>query len=90
VGYYFNDFDSERVTAEDIYNRAGAEIEVDDSVGFHVSAGIEIFVADNTAVNLDFKYVWNEIDLDVNLSDFADEEVDLNAFVAGVGFKYYF
>lgn len=88
VGYYFNDFDSEGVMAGVIYE-AGAEIKVDDSVGYHVSAGVEIFVADNAAVNLDFKYIWNEIEVG-NVPGFTDDEFDANAFVAGVGFKYYF
>jgi outer membrane protein len=89
VGYYFNDFDSERVMTEFIYG-AGAEIDVDDSVGYHVAGGAEYFLSDNFAVNLDFKYMWNEIEAGVNVPGFTDETFDANAFVAGLGFKVYF
>ena len=89
VGYYFNDFDSERVITEFLYGPR-ADIDVDDSIGYHVGGGFELFVSDNAAVNLDLKYVWNQVDADINLSDFGDEEFDVNAFFAGLGVKYYF
>lgn len=79
IGYYFNDFDS---------NRDSPDVEVDDSIGFHVNGGIEVFVADDAAINLDIKYIWNEIDVDLPGS--SDEEFYLNQFVTGIGFKYYF
>jgi opacity protein-like surface antigen len=69
---------------------AGAEIDVDDSVGYHVAGGAEYFLSDNFAVNLDFKYMWNEIEAGVNVPGFTDETFDANAFVAGLGFKVYF
>jgi outer membrane protein W len=81
VGYYFNSIDSDR---------AVAKTDVDNSIGYHVSAGVEIFVAENAAINLDFRYIWNKIDAEVKPPGFADGEFDLNAFVAGLGFKYYF
>lgn len=89
VGYYFNSFDSERVMAEWIYG-AGADIDVDDSIGYHAGGGIEFFVADDFAISLDLKYIWNNVDLDVNIAGVDDDNFDVNVFVAGVGFKYYF
>lgn len=79
VGYYFNDYDPKHPA-----DKATA----DDSFGFHVNAGVEFFLAENYAINLDLKYVWNDV-------DFPDpgeptEEISMDAFVAGIGFKYYF
>ena len=88
VGYYFNDFDSERVITEFLYG-PGADIDVDESIGYHVAGGVEVFVSDNAAINLDLRYVWNEIDAEINLSGFGDEELDVDAFIAGLGFKFY-
>ncbi|UCG79928.1 MAG: OmpW family protein [Desulfobacterales bacterium] len=81
MGYYFNDFDS---------NRDLPDIDVDDSFGFHVNGGIEVFITDDAAINLDIKYIWNEVDVDINLPGSGDEEFKVNAFVAGAGIKYYF
>jgi outer membrane protein len=89
VGYYFNDFDSKRAVAESIYG-PGAKMDVDDSVGYHVDGGVEVFVTEHAAINLDIKYTWNEIEFSVNVPGFDDEEVEANAFIAGAGIKYYF
>jgi outer membrane protein len=89
VGYYFNSFDTNRTVAEFIYG-PGADIEVDDSFGYHVSGGIEYFVTDNAAINVDVKYIWQEVEAGVNVPGFTDEEFDIDTFVAGAGFKYYF
>ena len=79
VGYYFNDFDP-----KDAADKATA----DDSFGFHANAGVEFFFAENYAVNLDLKYVWNDVDFQD--PDDPTQEISMDAFVAGIGFKYYF
>jgi outer membrane protein len=89
VGFYFNDFDTDRPVAEFIYG-PGADIEVDNTYGFHVNTGIEVFVIDNLAINLDIKYIWSDVEAEVNVPGFTDEEFNLNALVTGVGLKYYF
>jgi outer membrane protein len=80
IGYYFNDFDSDS---------GSSNIDVDDSFGFHVNGGLEVFITDDAAINLDMKYVWEEVDVDNNFPG-SDEEFKRNQFVAGVGLKYYF
>jgi len=79
VGYYFNDYDP-----KDAADKATA----DDSFGFHANAGVEFFLAENYAVNLDLKYVWNDVDFQD--PDDTTQEISMDAFVAGIGFKYYF
>jgi len=40
--------------------------------------------------HLDFKYIWTEVEADVNVAGFKDEDIDMDSFVAGLGIKYYF
>ena len=80
VGYYFNDYDPKD---------AADKATVDDSFGFHVNAGVEFFFAENYAVNLDLKYIWNDVDFP-DPDEPTEQEISMDAFVAGIGFKYYF
>lgn len=89
VGYFFNDIDQNDSTIEFIYG-SGANLDVDDSFGFHIGAGVEFFISENAAVNLDFKYIWTEIEAEVNVSGFSDEDLKINPYVLGLGIKYYF
>ena len=88
IGYYLNDFHS-----NDLVRAAlppGGRLDIDDSLGFHINTGVEIFLNERFALNLELKYVWNDTDLKLKFPD-AAEEVDfrLDAFVAGAGFKIY-
>jgi outer membrane protein len=91
VGWYFNSFDTNRPVADIIFG-PGADIEVDDTYGFHVNAGIEVFLNNNLAINFDIKYIWSDVEAEVNGPGFTDEEFDLfdDALVIGVGLKYYY
>jgi outer membrane protein len=86
IGYYINDFD------EDSSISTIANIDVDDSFGWHVGAGLEYFFNDHIAFNLDLKYIMTNIDVDgdVDGTRLRDDKIDADAFTAGVGFKYYF
>lgn len=88
-GYFFNDIDQNDSTIEFIYG-SGAKVDVDDSFGFHVGGGVEVFVSENVALNLDLKYIWTEVETSVNVAGFTDEDMDMDSFVAGLGIKYYF
>jgi len=89
IGYFFNDIDQNDSNIEFIYG-PGAKVDVDDSFGFHVGGGVEVFVSENVALNLDFKYIWTEVETSVNVAGFTDEDLDMDSFVAGLGIKYYF
>lgn len=89
IGYFFNDFDQNDTIIEYIYG-PGADVDVDDSFGWHVGAGVEVFVTENIALNLDFKYIWTEVEADVNVFGFKDEDIDMDSFLAGLGIKFYF
>ena len=90
-GYFFNDFDQNDSTIEFLYG-PGADVDIDNSWGFLVNAGIDFFFTPNVALNFDFKYIWNEVEIGVDGASFPtdDEKFDLNMFVVGGGLKYYF
>lgn len=89
IGYYLNDIS---VSSTFLAVNPGFTIDADDSFGFHIAAGLEWFFTANWALNLDLKYIWNEADFDRRSPSDppATEEIDLDAFVVGIGIKYYF
>jgi outer membrane protein len=89
VGYFINDFDQNDSVIEFIYG-PGADVDVDNTWGYHINGGIDFLFTPNLALNLDFKYIWNEIEADVDRAGFTKEEFDVNMFVVGGGIKYYF
>jgi len=89
LGYYLNNLDTDSTNAALVYG-SGAEIDVDDSFGFHVNGGVEFFIAENYSFNLDLKYLLNKADAKVNVAGFTTEEMSMDAVVVGVGLKYYF
>lgn len=89
IGYYINDAE-----ISDLFSTAvpGTKLSADDSFGFHLAGGLEWFIASNWALNLDLKYTINKADFTLTVPGFAPDsaEFDLNAFIGGVGIKYYF
>jgi outer membrane protein W len=92
VGYYFNKLDKNReVKTETETSKTIVAEEVDDSLGLHVDGGVDWFLTDNFALNLDARYFWTEADITgkENLSSITDE-IDLDSLVLGFGVKLYF
>ncbi len=84
LGYYLNDFDLSD-------SPSGVKVDPDDTFGFHINAGVEYFVNEHFALNLDFKYIWNDVDFIFKDSGTRwKTEFDLDTFYTGVGIKYYF
>jgi outer membrane protein len=88
-GYIFNDFDQDDSLVESIYG-PGADMDIDNNWVYHVNSGCDILFTPNFALNLDVKYIWNTVDIDMNLPGSKKEEFDMNLFVVGAGIKYYF
>jgi len=87
IGYYFNDFDMKSSIP------AGYDVDPDDSFGYHLGGGIEYFFNNHFAFNLDFKYIWSNVDVDLEEPggySVNDKNLDVDFFSAGIGFKYYF
>ena len=88
VGYYFNDFDLANVV---LSSEPGASVDVDNSFGYHLDAGVEYFVTESWALDLDVKYVWNKADFDfIDSTGVETVGIALNSFIAGVSLKYCF
>ena len=90
-GYYFNNFDVNARVKERMLPLYYA-VEVEDSFGFHINGGMEIFATDFLAFDIDLKYVWNNVEYQETMNSIvtADDEFETNAFSAGLGIKYYF
>jgi len=88
LGYYWNSYDINNGIWD-----PGTALYMDNSVGYHVNAGSEVFldVAKKLALNVDFKYVWNKADITAtNAGDRITGSMRLDSFVVGLGVKYYF
>jgi outer membrane protein W len=82
-GWFFNDFDPSPMVAA-----TGIDIEAKDTYGLFVCGGIELFLTDWFAIDINAKYVWTEVKLEAE--GYADDRFDGNAFVGGIGLKLYF
>ena len=83
VAWYFNDFDP-----DPRFYEANLDVEAEDTYGLFVCGGIEFFLTDWFAVDIDAKYVWTKTTL--KAEGFCDEKVHGDAFVGGIGLKLYF
>ena len=104
LGYYFNDFDlsDDAKDAIALYRINNSDptfdldVDVDDSFGFHIDAGVDFFVNSNFALNIDARYFWSQADTkmtETKLSvqkEIGPDDADLDSFIIGVGAKYFF
>jgi len=93
AGYYINGIDKAEEGPADFFSGAPPAVEalVDEVFGFHAAAGIEFFINDHFALNLDVKYIWQETNIGFDGAGFdSSDSSHLDALTAGVGLKYYF
>lgn len=88
VGWYFNSFDQNPLW---IASNPGVNAELDDSFAWLANAGLEFFLTENVAFNIDGKYIWSSPDMNLTGTGYYNTyEIDLDGFVVGVGVKFYF
>ena len=92
AGFYSNDFDLSDVL---LFIDPTTSYDPKSSIGYHVNAGVEFFISERVAFNLDFKYIWNTVEFKatgviVAIGVPASSEIDLNVFITGLGIRYYF
>ncbi|VEN75102.1 conserved exported hypothetical protein [Candidatus Desulfarcum epimagneticum] len=87
-GYHFNDFKIDESYAA---VHSPPDVNVENSFSYHANAGFECFVTPSTAINLDMKYTWHEIDFENSAPSAVKEEaVDMDGLSVGGGLKYFF
>jgi outer membrane protein W len=88
VGYFINKFDESSEAEE---NAEVKDIDIDNSLGLHTNAGLDWFLTDNFALNLDAKYLFTEADIEGEEGDSkVTGDIDFEALTIGSGIKFYF
>ncbi len=98
-GYYMNRFNLDQDII-DAWDALGFNIEekVENAIGYHFGAGIDLFLTKNIALNADVRYCMAKIKASWTLSDqiigtetSGDlEDLNLNSLIFGGGLKFYF
>lgn len=92
VGYYFNDFTTRNREELSDFFALNQSAESDDSIGFHLLGGTEIYITPQYAVCLELKCIFNQAEFEITYPDATVEtkDVALNAAVYSLGIRYYF
>jgi len=98
-GYYLNRFNLDQEIT-DAWDALGFDIEekVENAIGYHIGAGIDLFISKNIALNADVRYFitkikgsWTLTDQIIGTETSGDlEDLNLNSLVFGGGLKFYF
>ena len=67
---------------------SGADIEVDDALGFTLQAGVDIEVGQGWYLNADVKKTWIEHTLSINGAESYDLDIDPWIFSVGLGYRF--
>lgn len=98
-GYYLNRFNlDEEIT--DAWDALGFDLEekVENAIGYHLGAGIDLFITKNIALSADVRYCiakikcsWTLTDQIIGIETSGDiEDLNLNSLIFGGGLKFYF
>jgi len=98
-GYYLNRFDlDEEIT--DAWDALGFDLgeKVENAIGYHFGAGIDLFLTKNIALNANVRYCiakikgsWTLTDQIIGTETSGDiEDLNLNSLIFGGGLKFYF
>jgi len=98
-GYYLNSFSIDAGITDD-WNDLGFDVEekVENTIGFHFGAGIDLFFTKNIALNADFRYCLAKVEGSWSLTDQVGgteasgelKDLSLNTIMFGVGMKFCF
>lgn len=88
LGVNYTIFFSQKTTGALEDYLAGADLELQDSVGVAVQAGVDYMIDDNFFVNLDLRYINIEPDAELNGTDIGT--VDINPTTVGLSLGYRF
>jgi len=98
-GYYLNRFNLDKEIT-DAWDALGFDLEekVENAIGYHIGAGIDLFLTKNIALNADVRYFIAKIKGSWTLTDQiigtetsgSLEDLNLNSLIFGGGLKFYF
>jgi len=98
-GYYLNRFNLDQEII-DAWDALGFDLEekVENAIGYHFGAGIDLFITKNIALNADIRYFiakikgsWTLTDQIIGAENSGSlEDLNLNSLIFGGGLKFYF
>ena len=98
-GYYLNRFNLDQEII-DAWDALGFDLEekVENAIGYHFGAGIDLFLTKNIALNADIRYFiakikgsWTLTDQIIGAENSGSlEDLNLNSLIFGGGLKFYF
>ncbi len=74
----------------DFKSKGDYDLRSDDSFGFHVALGIDYFVTQSIAINIDVKHIWFLDGLKYRVDGVSQSKEKLDSMVYGAGLKYFF
>lgn len=87
-GFNYNIFHSETGSLDDINGGlAGGKVEVDDTIGYVLQAGMDIELTKHTSLNLDLKFL--SFEADVELDGNKADDLEFDAFIVGLGLGWH-
>ncbi len=84
AGFNYNVFSDESGHLNDL------SVEVDDTVGWVIGAGLDYSITENVSLNADLKYLTFEADVNVGAAPAFDDELEVDAWIVGVGLGFKF
>ncbi len=84
AGFNYNIFSSESGHLNDL------GVEVDDTFGWVVGAGLDYSITENVSLNADLKYLTFEADVNVGADPTLNDELEVDAWIVGVGLGFKF
>lgn len=84
AGFNYNIFSDESGHLDDL------NVDVEDTIGWVVGAGFDYTLAKNVSLNADIKYLTFDADVDVGAAPALNDELEVDAWIIGVGLGFRF
>lgn len=66
-------------------------VDMDNSLGIKIGGGVDYFISESLALNLEGSYLWSDADASIAaFGTYTEATVDTDSFILTLGFKYYF
>jgi len=86
IGVIFWDYEESSLLSSN-----GITVDMDSELGIKVGAGVDYFITENLAINVEGSYVWSDADMTVAaFGSYASATIDTDFVSVNGGLKYYF